>query len=107
MDDIGSSTFNYDILGLTAEFMPSTMTLGRGVFIVGAGASLEVVELGFQGSPGGGRVIDGFSNLSFSNATATVLVPEAGSAALMGLGLLALGLVGRHRQLRDDLRLAN
>lgn len=75
--DAGSSTTGYDVGGLTAEFAPSILTVGVGVFVVGAGASvLETVATSFP--PGEGGVLDG--NFQFSVppvATATIEVGNA------------------------------
>lgn len=73
--DTGSSTTDYDIGGLTPEFAPSTMILGRGVFTVGGDASaLEGVSTFF--APGVGGVTDGafsYSVPAVSVATINVL----------------------------------
>ncbi len=72
--DIGSSTTNYDIESQSPEFSPQTMTVGRGVFIVGACAAVETVEVGFGGAGGGGALTDGAFSGSFSSASAVVIV---------------------------------
>lgn len=95
VEDVGSSTTGYDVRGDRPEFSPDALTVGRGVFHV-TGSGMQVVSTAY--GPGQG-VGDGFFEMSIpAVASAFVMVPEPGSAALVGLGVLALALLrGRLR----------
>ncbi|MGH0028893.1 MAG: PEP-CTERM sorting domain-containing protein [Myxococcota bacterium] len=92
---IGAGTAGAFDLILTPPSTFTTIFLGAIEFTVGAGATAETVNVSY--APGVDSVNDGLGGVFFPGASATVIVPEPGTAGLMGLGLLALGMVGRRR----------
>jgi hypothetical protein len=71
------------------------MFLGSIEFTVGATAAVENVSIFYV--PAIDSVNDGLGQVFFPNASASLVVPEPGTAALLGLGLGALGFMGRRR----------
>jgi len=71
-----------------------TMTLGRAVFEVVAGNDVIV---SVANVPGLDSVNDSAGNVFFPTASATAVVPEPGTAALLGLGIFGLAIAGRRR----------
>lgn len=68
------------------------MTLGRAVFTVVGTGDVSVANV-----PGLDSVNDSAGNVFFPTAAASVLVPEPGTAALLGLGIFGLAVAGRRR----------
>jgi hypothetical protein len=67
------------------------MTLGRAIFEVVSGGTVSVANV-----PGLDSVNDSAGNVFFPTASATV-IPEPGTAALLGLGIFGLAVAGRRR----------
>lgn len=67
------------------------MTLGRAIFEVVGGGTVSVANV-----PGLDSVNDSAGNVFFPTASATV-IPEPGTAALLGLGIFGLAVAGRRR----------
>lgn len=88
------SASSFDAGGLPPG-ITTTMFLGAIEFTVGATAGNETISTFYV--PGLDSVNDDLGQVWFPSASASVVVPEPGTAALLGLGLGALGFLGRRR----------
>jgi hypothetical protein len=93
-----------NVTGTTDQFTASAIPGASGVFTLftgqieftAVGAGSHVVSTFYQ--PGLDSINDNLGNTFAVNTSGTInVVPEPGTAGLMGLGLLALGMVGRRR----------
>jgi hypothetical protein len=88
------SASSFDAGGLPPAFVTSII-VGSIEFVVGATATIETVSVYY--SPGSDSVNDGLGNVFFPTAFATNLIPEPGSATLLSLGLITIGIARRRR----------
>jgi len=87
------SASSFDAGGLTA--FATSIIVGSIEFVVGGTATNEAVNVFYV--PAIDSVNDGLGGVFFPSASASLVVPEPGTAALLGLGLGALGFLGRRR----------
>jgi len=92
---VGAGSASSFDAGGTPPPITTTMFVGSIEFVVGAGATNETVSIFYV--PAIDSVNDGLGNVFFPGASASLVVPEPGTAALLGLGLGALGFLGRRR----------
>ena len=89
------SASSFDAGGL-AVFAVS-INVGTIEFTVQPGAGVEIINIDYSLAPGIDSTNDGGGGVFFPTASASIVVPEPGTAALLGLGLGALGFLGRRR----------
>jgi hypothetical protein len=89
------SASSFDAGSTTPLGAPATIFLGAIEFTVGAGATNEAINVVY--APGLDSVNNAAGGVFFPTASASLVVPEPGTAALLGLGLGALGFLGRRR----------
>jgi hypothetical protein len=89
------SASSFDAGGTTPLGAPATIFVGAIEFTVGGSATSETISIAY--SPGLDSVNDAAGGVFFPDASASLVVPEPGTAALMGLGLGTLGFLGRRR----------
>jgi len=89
------SASSFDAGSTTPLGAPATIILGAIEFTVGAGATNETISILY--APGLDSVNNAAGGVFFPSASASLVVPEPGTAALMGLGLGTLGFLGRRR----------
>jgi hypothetical protein len=92
---VGAGSASSFDAGGTPPPITTSMFLGSIEFTVGATAAVEDVSIFYV--PAIDSVNDGLGQVFFPNASASLVVPEPGTAALMGLGLGTLGFLGRRR----------
>ena len=86
---------SFDAGAIPGILSGGSIVVGEISFLVNTGTTTSNLNIFYVG--GLDSVNDNVGGVFFPSGSATVIVPEPGTAALMGLGLLALGMVGRSR----------